>query len=415
MKPVAEAGTTAVTEPALSPAAEGTETTVEPTVLAEAPSAAPTSVLVPDPVAVDVDQPEGECERIAQDVLHAREGRGFLYDIAPLIVQGMENILKGSGLLGMAFDQDRDGRTENQAVMVRRPIPENTDLWFIGDVHGDLLSLCVALEYIEKTSHRRARQPWVVFLGDLFDRGELGEPVVLQVLHWVLTRRSQVCLLPGNHDEALQYHEDSGAFMSRVSPFEFAEWLNVRQDQPVSQRLGKVVIDFFKRAPRALFLPDGLLVAHGGVPLRDLSGGLSAPESLNDPRCLQDFVWTRAHPRARFKVPNRHSKTCEFGYEDFEYFCLRCSEVGGRPVARMIRGHDHLEERFCIFTKYVKNPVLTINTICYNQDEQGPHERIPCVAEWRPGRLPLVHRLHIPGRIIRQVYPEAEVASGSEA
>ena len=122
---------------------------------------------------------------------------------------------------------------------------------------------------------------------------------------------------------------------------------------PASWRCG-----FFAQAPRALFFPDGLLVAHGGFPLADLHARLAETGDWNDPACLADFVWTRAHPTARRSCPNRFSRGSQFGYEDFAAFCALAARLG-RPVTHMVRGHDHVEERYAVYPAYAPHPVLT--------------------------------------------------------
>jgi hypothetical protein len=160
-------------------------------------------------------------------------------------------------------------------------------------------------------------------------------------------------------------------------------------------------------APRALFFPDSLLVAHGGFPLRDLHARLAQSGSWNDPQCLLDFVWVRAHPRARKKLPNRSSRGSQFGYEDFAAFC-ELSATLGRPVTHMIRGHDHVEERYEIYPAYVRTPVLTTVALSRRLAREmfGPFVRVPTVARWIRGSLPQVYRLHIPEEHIRRCYPE---------
>lgn len=74
-------------------------------------------------------------------------------------------------------------------------------------------------------------------------------------------------------------------------------------------------------APRALFFPDELLVAHGGFPLSDPHRALEETGDWNAPACLSEFVWSRSHPKARKKMPNRFSRGSQFGYEDFADFC----------------------------------------------------------------------------------------------
>jgi hypothetical protein len=48
----------------------------------------------------------------------------------------------------------------------------------------------------------------------------------------------------------------------------------------------------------------------------------------------------------------------------FEAFCEVATRMG-RPVERMVRGHDHVEERFAVFPSWVANPVLTINAMSH--------------------------------------------------
>jgi len=43
------------------------------------------------------------------------------------------------------------------------------------------------------------------------------------------------------------------------------------------------------------------------IPGRPTPNGEAVAADLNRPGCLRDFVWTRAHPRARRKIPNRFS------------------------------------------------------------------------------------------------------------
>lgn len=153
--------------------------------------------------------------------------------------------------------------------------------------------------------------------------------------------------------------------------------------------------------------PDGLLVTHGGFPHTDLHATLAEHGNWNDERVLQDFVWLRAHARARRKMPNRVARGAQFGHEDFEAFCDLSTELG-RPVARMVRGHDHVDERFAFYPAYARNPLLTMVALSHRLPREllGPYPRVPCIARWVPGALPQIHRLHIPEELIRSVYPE---------
>jgi hypothetical protein len=128
--------------------------------------------------------------------------------------------------------------------------------------------------------------------------------------------------------------------------------------------------------------------------------------------CLSDFVWTRAHPKARKKLPNRFSRGSQFGHEDFAAFCSLSAGLG-RPVTHMVRGHDHVEERYATFPAYRSHPMLTTVALSrrLSRESFGSYERVPTVAQFVEGALPRVYRLHIPANVIRDVYPEPDPSS----
>ncbi len=319
------------------------------------------------------------------------------------IVERMEALLDQWGGPGLLFDDQR--ATALDRAIALETVEEDVPLWFIGDLHGDLLALEAALACIGDDTSGGAR-PRIVFLGDLFDDGGYGLEVLLRVFELIADDPERVCVIAGNHDEALHY--DGARFSATVSPSDFAGFLNERLAHEWVARAGKLAVRLFADAPRALFFPDGLLVAHGGFPLTDLHAALRERGDWNDPRCLSDFVWTRAHPKARRKMPNRASRGSQFGHEDFAAFCALATELG-RPVTHMIRGHDHMDDRWAIFPAYASHPMLTTNAMSRQLDREayGPYERVPTIARWVPGAVPELHRLHVPGALIRDVFPES--------
>jgi hypothetical protein len=330
---------------------------------------------------------------------------------AERIIAAMEERLAGGGPLGTAFEEYAAGPAD-QAIQVGDDWPVG-EVWFVGDVHGDLLALEAALQHVDRSGGGADAR--LVFLGDLFDDGGHAAEVVLRIFELMLQGPMRVVVLAGNHDEALSYGE--GRFQSSVLPSDFTSWLNEQcgAGHPWAERLGKLIIRFFRRAPRALFFPDGLLVAHAGIPHTDLHPELAESGNWNDPRVLTDFVWLRAHPRARKRIPNRTTRGSEFGREDFAAFCQLATRLG-RPIGRMLRGHDHVEERFAVFPAWAAHPALTINTLSHRLPREvfGPYERVPVVARWVRGELPEVRRLFIPPELVREVYPEPVDASTGE-
>ncbi|HET7229686.1 MAG TPA: metallophosphoesterase family protein [Longimicrobium sp.] len=344
-----------------------------------------------------------EVRELDWNAIRAKVAEPFSPERAERIIAAMEERLAGGGPIGLAFEEYAAGPGD-QAVQVGDDWPMG-EVWFVGDLHGDLLGLEAALQHIDRSGGGADAR--IVFLGDLFDDGVHAAEVVLRVFELLLNGPMRVTVIAGNHDEALAFED--GQFQSTVIPSDFTDWLNAqsRAGHPWAARLGRLIIRFFGRAPRALFFPDGLLVAHGGIPHTDLHAELAQTRDWNDPRVLQDFVWLRAHPRARKRIPNRTTRGSEFGREDFAAFCQVATSLG-RPVGRMVRGHDHVEERFAVFPAWAAHPALTINTLSHRLPREvfGPYERVPVIARWVRGELPEVRRLFIPPELIREIYPE---------
>ncbi|WP_154661093.1 metallophosphoesterase [Microvirga lotononidis] len=365
--------------------------------------AAPTAVMAPPPLQiVEVEQLDWQAVRDAANPSSIRSNMRAT-------VERMEALLDKADGPGLLFDKDRTDPAD-KVIQVSK-LDTGSPLWIVGDLHGDLLALEAALTVMHDPAlPSDGALPRILFLGDLFDDEGFGLEVLLRVFELIVDAPDRVCLIAGNHDEALSY--DGVRFASSVTPSDFADFLNANLAHEWIERAGKVAVRLFARAPRALFLPDGLLVAHGGFPLVDLHARLAETGDWNDPMCLSDFVWTRVHPKARKKLPNRFSRGSQFGYEDFAAFCSLSSGLG-RPVTRMVRGHDHVEERYAAYPAYRAHPVLTTVALSrrLSRESFGPYERVPTIAQFVEGTLPRVYRLHIPADMIRDVYPE--LAPGS--
>jgi hypothetical protein len=328
------------------------------------------------------------------------------------IVERMETLLDRAGGPALLFDADRAGAAD-RAIRVST-LDAACPLWIVGDLHGDLLALEAALALIgDNEAQNGEGRPRIVFLGDLFDDEGFGLEVLLRVFELIVDAPEAVCVLAGNHDEALSY--DGVRFAASVAPSDFADMLNANLAHEWIERAGKLAVRLFAQAPRALFFPDGLLVAHGGFPLVDLHARLAETGDWNNPACLADFVWTRAHPTARKKLPNRFSRGSQFGHEDFAAFCSLSAGLG-RRVTHMVRGHDHVEERYAVYPAYQANPVLTTVALSrrLGRESFGPDVRIPTVARAVEASLPQVYRMHIPAEIVREIYPAAALDAGAD-
>jgi len=373
-----------------------------PNMVPTAPAEAASEPTPPAPVAVppvvDVTALDWDAVRHAADPAAVRAR-------LPDAVARLEARLDREDGPGFLFDADRAG-ADDRAIRIAA-LDADRPLWFVGDLHGDLLALetALALAHSADAAGEVTAAPRFVFLGDLFDDGGHGLEVLGRVFELLADDPASVCVLAGNHDEALAWTGER--FTASVSPSDFVDRLNADLGDETAVRAGRMAVRLFARAPRALFFPDGLLVAHAGFPLVDLHAELEAHGDFNAPRALVDFAWVRLHPKARRKLPNRASRGSQFGREDWDDFCALAARLG-RPVTHLVRGHDHVEERWEVPPAYAQHPVLTTVTLSRRLARElfGPYVRVPTVARWVPGALPQVHRLHVPEALVRALYPE---------
>lgn len=361
----------------------------------------------PTPAAVPTILPVQEVRELDWEAIGKAVDTQAIRARAHTTVPRMEAVLEQAGGPGMMFDHDRTSR-EDRAIKVTDV--DSSPLWIIGDLHGDLLALEASLALIRQESRLASAPPRIIFLGDFVDDDGHALEVLLRVFELVVEAPQRVCVIAGNHDEALSY--DGERFVSSVSPSDFADFLNQNIADEWVVRAAKLALRLTEHAPRALFFPDGMLVAHGGFPLTDLHAALLETSDWNSKACLADFVWARAHPKARRKMPNRHSRGSQFGYEDFAEFCALSTRLG-RRVTHMVRGHDHVEERYAIYPAYRAHPVLTTVALSrrLNREQYGPYERAPTLARVVAGCLPQVYQLFPPADLINAVFPQPEPLS----
>ena len=185
-----------------------------------------------------------------------------------LRVEDLEHDLEA--LTGNFLFADAVGPDECVAVVSRLPPGE---LWIAGDVHADLLTLANLFRFLD--SRAAQGKPWsLVLLGDFIDRGGHDHPTLLYLLDRIRRHPGQVALLLGNHDEDLHWDEKTGRFRSTIEPAEYSEQLNALLDKETAPddpriRLARLAERLFQRLPRAIFLPGGGMLTHGGFPHTD--------------------------------------------------------------------------------------------------------------------------------------------------
>lgn len=300
----------------------------------------------------------------------------------------------------LLFDDCRD-ETAREVAVVRTEAAVPPALWVIGDVHADVLTLANAIAYAESLA--TPEQPaHFLFLGDFVDRGIHDHETLLLLFGLMMGHPERVCVIPGNHDIDLQFDEKSERFRVTIDPAEYCEALNAAIGQNAADAVERIAlawafIRFCAGRPKAVFLPDGTLFTHGGFPHIDEQKEIKVLADLCRPRCLDDFLWARIAESARVKRPNRGSRGHEFGWDTLAQFAKLAAERLGLPVKRLVRGHDHVPDRWQEYPEYAENslPVLTINAMGRALDgdptrRDGRPHPFPVIARCVPNHLPEV-------------------------
>lgn len=351
----------------------------------------------PPPPPVEKPRPERVKPHTAEPFELVPMDRALARAATTTVARVCEWVASGPKLL---FDDCRDALARDVAV-VRTENAVPPMLWVIGDLHADVLTLANIIALAESRS-RQEQPAHYLFLGDFVDRGIHDHETLLLLFGLMMEHPERVCVVPGNHDIDLVFDEAAGRFRVTIEPAEYCENLNAAlaagaPDAAERVALAKAFIAFCASRPRAVFLPDGTLYAHGGFPHTDAQKDIATVADLCRPKCLDDFLWARIAESARVKRPNRGSRGHEFGWDTFAQFCKLAAEKLDIPVKRFVRGHDHVTDRWMEYPEYADNfvPVLTINAMGRLLDGESarrdgrPHP-FPVVGRHTPGHLPEV-------------------------
>jgi hypothetical protein len=276
---------------------------------------------------------------------------------------------------------------------------EAADEWFvIGDIHGDFFALHAIVSFIR----RECPGFGIIFLGDLIDRGPHPIECLWYLLKVADDHPDRVLWLAGNHDVGVRFDEAGGVFRSTVEPAEFVSDLNVVDSvAPLRRAFGCEYIELAAGLPRAVVMPDGLLLTHGGFPHTDLQADLAGIGRSSDRRAwlesepvIRDFTHLRIS-RYPVRRPNRFSISCSYGSDDFLAFRRL---MHGYNVQRLVTGHEHAERGFHDHPEWASRGVeaLTLTGFGFANAYHLPssyaahYRRTLVVGRCRPGRLPEV-------------------------
>ena len=348
----------------------------------------------------------GLAESLSQTLDMSNTGR-LLGELETLLENSTELMAK------MAFAQD----TSNPVWFVDEVDPEQ-EIWFAGDVHGDLLAFEAVCQCFEKHQNKNAK---LIFLGDLVDRGAHHLEVIYSLLSKINDTPNTYGWIAGNHDLGLQFSTEKNCFSSKTSPAEFPDLLNKYPENNVLISIGKSFIKIANKLPQAIFFP-GLLAAHGGFPHSDLWDCIKQPSDFFTKQCLTDFTHNRIH-HSKKKFPNRKRSGSQFGSEDFSNFLNLCHDLN-IPINSMVRGHDHISDQTARWdrpTQVRKGDyearVLTINSLSYTQTgEMSPYApdnpRQPVIARWQEGDiLPTPYVINLSSDIVENYIKPCSVCN----
>ncbi len=237
-----------------------------------------------------------------------------------------------------------------------------SNIWVIGDVHGDLNALTAVFAFADEwTRNNSADAPTVISLGDLFDRGEKSMETIIKFLGEAKKRTGRVGWIAGNHDFGFHFEEQRAIFASRTYPNEFTMWLNSHLEDETFVAFGREVAALCGKLPSAAVIPGDILLVHGGVPHKDLQERIASLADLEDSDMRHDFVWGRFHESLKRKRPSREAN-CQMGVQDVYDFLSILEKNCGIACKAILRGHDHFAERIRIYEAYAPRSVITLNT-----------------------------------------------------
>ncbi len=126
----------------------------------------------------------------------------------------------------------------------------NEEIYVIGDIHGNLKSLLKFIELINQNNPK-----YVVFLGDIVDRGPRQLECLVIVLSLKILYSNKYFILKGNH-ETLEMNEYYGFFQ------DFTQRFN-------DPNKFKAILDVYNALPISALVNNSILLMHGGIP-RDI-------------------------------------------------------------------------------------------------------------------------------------------------
>lgn len=265
----------------------------------------------------------------------------------------------------------------------------NRNVYFIGDLHGDLESL---EETIRVTNLEGSdAHPVLIFLGDYGDRGSDTLGVWLRLAEIKARFPDDIYLLRGNHEDLRQVRclrVSDGKELStiwRIPSSENNETF-IAMGMAMDNNFSNLAV-LFETLPAIVLFPDGTCAVHGGpVPRWKQNDGWTLPADakeelrvqtvadLRKPKAQFAMRWVDIHDREDVDQAWRH-----YGGESRLYAtAAELKEWEERlGIRRIIHGHTHPPTGF---EWACDNRALALNTT------RATHG-MPAIARWQPGKV----------------------------
>ncbi|MFX0047161.1 MAG: metallophosphoesterase [Candidatus Hermodarchaeota archaeon] len=211
----------------------------------------------------------------------------------------------------------------------------NSELYVIGDIHGNLDTLMRLIEIIGKENPEL-----VIFLGDIVDRGIKQLECLILILALKIRYPNKYYLLRGNH-ETLEMNQNYGFFQDFISKFN-------------DQKKFDEILALYNTLPFCALINKSILCLHGGIPediaiLKKISG-LKLKDNVllfkSIAKSLMQIMWNDPKSELKgFSESFRGPGIKFFGEDVFDGFM---KEYG---LNYLIRSHEIFPEGFKWFFK----------------------------------------------------------------
>jgi len=198
------------------------------------------------------------------------------------------------------------------------------EIFFIGDIHGDLITATKIFELTQKTKAK------FVFLGDYVDRGRYSTEVTIGLLRLKINEPERILMLRGNHETTLA-NEVYG----------FLNELRIKYPT-YSQILYGEFNKTFAQMPIAAIVNNEILCMHGGIPkdatLSDIAKIPKGDVEGTYPILLQ-VLWNDPEETIEYYAPSyRGPGIYLFGEKAFQQF------MNNENLRIMIRAHTYIPQ-----------------------------------------------------------------------